>query len=385
MQHHDPYQESQLWGVYSSEVKTLPTDPKTVGWLHEILLCPNLPTTLLLFTPLALLPWNAAVSVWMLLIAGGLLGAGYLVWRTCADVAPRFAAALVFLIFINSVDGLSIGNTASLVVGLCVIAVWCFVNERFVWVGVLCLAVGLANKPHDAGIVWLYFLLAGGVFRRRALQTLAITASIALVAAIWVSHGVPHWPQELSANLRAINVRGGQNDPGPQSGGALGLMMMVNLQVLLSRIKDDPGFYNLATYLVCGTALALWAVKTMRARSSQMLAWYGLAAIIPFAMLAVYHRCYDCRLLLVAVPVCVDLWQRRSPLRWGALVVTLAGIVFTGDVLWVIVFGITHYSLPSLATAVYAPPMAMAAVGAFFLWVYLKAARVSEADSLPSR
>jgi|SRR5580658_366525 hypothetical protein len=372
MQHHDPYQESQLWGVYSSEVKTLPTDPKTVAWLHEILLSPNLPTTLLLFTPLASLPWNAAVSVWMLLIAGGLLGAGYLVWRTCADVAPRLAAALVFLIFINSVDGLSIGNTAALVVGLCVIAVWCFVNERFMWIGVLCLAVSLANKPHDAGIVWLYFLLAGGVPRRRALQTLAITASIALVAAIWVSHVVPHWPQELSANLYTINARGGQNDPGPQSGGALGLMMMVNLQVIFSRVHDDPAFYNPATYLVCGVCLVLWALKTLRARYSPKLVWYALSAGIPFAMLAVYHRCYDCRLLLVAVPVCVDLWQTRSPMRWGALLVALTGIIVTGDLLWVIVFGITHYSLPSLAAAVYAPPIAMAAVGIFFLWVYWK-------------
>ncbi|HUB52858.1 MAG TPA: glycosyltransferase family 87 protein [Terracidiphilus sp.] len=384
VEHHDPYQESQIWAVYAAEVQNMPTDAKTVKWLHEILLYPNLPTTLVFMVPLAMLPWNAAVAAWMALIVAGFFVAGYLVWRFSSDVGPRFAAALVFLIFVNSVDGLSIGNTAALVVGLCVIAVWCFVSEKFAWAGIICLAVGLAIKPHDAGIIWLYFLLAGGLARKRALQTLAVTALLALIAVVWVSSAVPHWPQELSANLHTITAPGAQDDPGPQSGGALGLMMMVNLQVLFSRVGDNPAFYNLATYLFCGAALVLWALKTLRTRYSPMLAWYGLAAGFPFAMLAVYHRCYDCRLLLVAVPVCVDLWQSRSPLRWGALAVTLAGITLTGDLLWIVIFQITRYSTPSMAAAVYAPPIAMAVVGVFFLWVYLKAAPAGNAEiSLP--
>lgn len=372
IQHHDPYQESQLWAVYKAEVKTVPSDPKSLKWLHEILLSPNLPTTLLLMTPLAMLPWNAAVSVWMALIVAGLFVAGYLVWRVCSNATPRSSAALVFLIFVNSVDGLSIGNTAALVVGLCVIAVWCFVNERFVWVGVFCLAVSLANKPHDAGIIWLYFLLAGGVARRRALQTLAVAALIALPAVMWVSHEVPHWPQELHANLNAITARGGQNDPGPHSGGGFGLMMMVNLQTIFSRIHDDPSFYNPVVYLLCAVPLALWVAKTLRTRYSPALAWYALAAAVPFAMLVVYHRCYDCRLLLVAVPVCADLWIARSPLRWYALALTLAGIIVTGDLLWIVFFQITRYSPATAGAAVFFAPIVLAVLGVFYLWVYLK-------------
>jgi hypothetical protein len=372
IQHHDPYQESQLWAVYKAEVKTVPSDPQVLKWLHEILLCPNMPTTLLLIAPLALLPWNAAVSVWMALIAASFLVAGYLVWRVCSDTVPRSSAALVFLIFVNSVDGLSIGNTAALVVGLCVIAVWCFASERFVWAGILCLAVSLAIKPHDAGIVWLYFLLAGGVARRRALQTLAATALIALPAVMWVSHEVPHWPQELHANLNAITALGGQDDPGPHSGGGFGLMMMVNLQVIVSRIHDDPSFYNPVVYLLCGVPLMLWALKTLRTRYSPTQAWYALAAAVPFAMLAVYHRCYDCRLLLVAVPVCADLWVARSPLRWYALALTLAGIIVTGDLLWIVVFQITGYSPALLRASVIPPPIVLAVLGGFYMWVYLK-------------
>jgi hypothetical protein len=372
MQHHDPYQESQLWAVYSAEAKTLPTDPETLKWMHEILLAPNIPTTMMLFVPLSLLPWQVAVTVWMAMIVASFFIAGFLVWRVCAAAAPRYAAALVFLIFVTSGVGLSIGNTASLVVGFCVIAVWCFVNERFVWVGILCLALSLANKPHDAGVIWLYFLLAGGVARKRALQTLAVTALIALPAVLWMSQAVPHWPQELSANLHTISSRGGQNDPGPHSGGAFGVMMAVNLQVVFSHIKDDPGFYNPVTYLLCGVPLVLWMFKTVRLRYSPGQAWYALAAGVPFAMLAVYHRYYDCRLLLLAVPVCVDLWLKRSPVRWYALAVTLAAIIVTSDVLWIVVFHFTGYSLPSLQVGIMFAPIVIAVLGVFYLWVYWK-------------
>jgi hypothetical protein len=372
IEHHDPYQESQLWAVYTAEAGPVPSDPAVVKWLHEILLCPNMPTTLLFMAPLALLPWGAAVTVWMALIVASFFVAGYLVWRVCADIAPRYSGALVFLLFVTSGVGLSIGNTAALVVGLCVIAVYCFVSERFIWIGILSLAVSLAIKPHDAGFIWLYFLLAGGVARKRALQTLAVTALIALPAVVWISQVAPHWPQELNANLHAITSRGGQDDPGPHSGGAFGVVMMANLQVVFSRIKDDPGFYNPATYLMCAVPILVWIVKTLRTRYSPAHAWYAMAAIVPFSMLVVYHRYYDCRLLLLAVPACVDLWRTHSPMRWYALALTLAGILVTGDLLWIVVLGLTKYSGPSLGACIIPAPIVLAALGVFFLRVYWK-------------
>ena len=102
---------------------------------------------------------------------------------------------------------LALGNTAGLVVGLSVIAAWCFLRERFVFAGILSMAVSLAMKPHDAGLIWLYFFLAGGVLRKRALQTLAVTAVLAVPAILWISHVAPHWPSELHANLATITAR----------------------------------------------------------------------------------------------------------------------------------------------------------------------------------
>ncbi len=383
IEHHDPYQESQLWAVYSAEVKTVPTDPRVLKWLHEILLCPNMPTTFLFMAPLALLPWSAAVTVWMILTAVSLVAGGCLVWSSCADVAPRFSAALIFLIFVTSGVMLSIGNTAALVVGLCVTAAWCLISERFIYAGILCLAVSLVIKPHDAGLIWLYFLLAGGAARKRALQSLIVAAIISLPAVLWISHEVPHWPQELHANLNAITARGGQDDPGPQSTGALGVMMMVSLQTILSRFRDDPGFYNPATYLLCAAPMIVWAIKTLRTRYSSAQAWYALAAIVPFSMLVVYHRCYDCRLLLLAVPACVDLWIRRSPARWYALVLMLAGIIVTGDLPWIVIFHFTRYSHPSLEMGLIPAPILLAAIGVFYLWVYLRRDGAEELFAAP--
>jgi len=64
----------------------------------------------------------------------------------------------------------------------------------------------LGIKPHDAGLVWLYFLLAGGIYLKRALQTLLVTAVLGLVTIAWVTPIAPHWMQELHSNLLAVSA-----------------------------------------------------------------------------------------------------------------------------------------------------------------------------------
>ena len=112
---------------------------------------------------------------------------------------------------------LALGNLAGIVVSLCVVAVWCLLEERFVRAGVICLAISLALKPHDAALVWFYFLLVGGAYRKRALQTVVVVAALAVPAVLWASYVSPQWPQELRANLHALSAHGSVNDPGPDS------------------------------------------------------------------------------------------------------------------------------------------------------------------------
>jgi hypothetical protein len=273
---------------------------------------------------------------------------------------------------INSGILLYTGNTAGMVVSLSIIAAYCIVQDRFGWIGALCLAIALAMKPHDAGLLWFYFLLAGGVQRKRALQALAFTAAIVLPAVLWVSHSAPHWAPELQANLAAGLSSGGLNDPGPTTQGGRGFGMIISLQALLSLIWNDSRFYNPATYFLCGALLLVWSVKTWRAGFSPKLAWLALAAISALTMLPVYHRNYDARLLVLTIPACAMLWKRGRWLGWCALTLTLAAIILTGDIFWVVLFGITHYSGSSGTFGIIAVPLVLLSTGIFYLWVYLR-------------
>lgn len=373
IEHHDPYKQSDMWSVYVADSGDVPSDPGEAVWMQRMLsLCPNFPTTFLVILPLALLPWRLAEAVWMLLTASSLILASCLMWNLGARFAPRLSGWMVFLLLVNSELLLSLGNTAGLVVGLCVIAAWCFLCERFVVAGVICMAVSLAMKPHDAGMIWLFFLLAGGVGRKRALQTLAATALLALIAALWITHVVPHWPQELHANVTTIMGHGGIDDPGPESGGNFGVNMIISLQSVASRISDSPRFYNGAAYLVCGLLLVPWAWKTLRSPWSLRMACFALAAVVPLSMLPVYHRCYDARLLLLTIPACALLWAERGRVGWLSLALNVAAIVLTGDLLWIAVFQLTRYSGPAIAVSAYPAPLILLVLGGFYLWVYLK-------------
>ncbi len=221
---------------------------------------------------------------------------------------------------------------AGLVVGLCVVAVWCFFRERFVWAGVLCMAASLAIKPHDAGLVWLFLLLAGAPYRKRALQTLLGTAVLGLAAFLWLSQVAPGWIGEWRSNLAAISVRGGINEPGPAALTGHSAAMVIDLQAAISIFRDDARIYNPASYLFCGALLLAGAIRTLRAPPAQAEFWLMLGAVVPLTMLVTYHRPWDAKLLMLTVPACAILWAEGGLMRWLALLVSTAGMVLTGDV-----------------------------------------------------
>ena len=134
--------------------------------------------------------------------------------------------------------------------------------------GILCLALSLAIKPHDAGLVWLYFLLAGGVIGNARCKPSSLLLSLVLSAFLWVSHVAPHWMQDWQSNLATISAPGGINEPGPASLTGRSASMVIDLQAAISIFRDDPRIYNPASYLFCGVLLLLWAVRTLRSSFS---------------------------------------------------------------------------------------------------------------------
>jgi hypothetical protein len=302
-------------------------------------------------------------------------------WDLAGSYAPNVSLFLICFLLANCELIFSGCNPAGIVVGLCVVAAWCFLQGRFVAAGILCLAVSLAMKPHDAGLVWLYFLLAGGVYRKRALQTLLVTVVLGGLALLWVAPIAPHWIGELHSNLSAISAPGGINEPGPASFSGRKASMVIDLQAAISVIRDDPRIYNLTSYIICGALLLVWSIRTLRSRFSQRRAWLALAAIVPLSMLVTYHRPWDAKLLMLTVPACAMLWAEGGRIRWVAFLVTTAGIVSTADIPLAILCMLSR-NLDAEIGGVFGQilrvllmqpvPLVLLMMSIFYLWVYLR-------------
>jgi hypothetical protein len=328
-----------------------------------------------------MLTWEPALLLWITLTAVTLIFAAFMMWNLAARYAPYPSLFLICILLANCEMIFYGGNASGIVVSLCLVAVWCFLKEQFVWAGVLCLAVSLAIKPHDAGFVWLYFLLAGGVHRKRALQTLLVTAVLGLAAILWVTPISPHWISELHSNLSVISVSGGINELGPAPWAGYNAAMVICLQSAVSVFRYDPLFYNVVSYLVCGVLLLVWSVRTLRSQFTQRGAWLALAAVLPLTMLVTYHRPWDAKLLMLTIPACAMLWAEAGPIRWIALLVTSAGIVLTADLPLTILaihtanlhISTTAISGKILTVVLMRPtPLVLLAMGIFYLWIYVR-------------
>jgi hypothetical protein len=386
----DPYIQSQVLDVYRAEGGDHASDSAKNRQIVTQNQYP--PTVFSLSVPFALISWGPAHVLWTTLNFASQILASFLVWSLLVNVSPVLSAALIGFLLANSEVVIITGNAAGIVTSLCAVAVWCFLRERFVLFGILCLAFGLAVKPHDAGLVWLYFLLAGGLYRRRALQALFVTIALSLPAVLWVWHVSPHWIQEMHTNIEAYAVHGSANDPGLASSGAHGLGMVVSLQAIFSVFWDNPHFYNSASYFVCGPLLVAWVFITLRSRDSQAKVWLGLAVIAALSMLPVYHRMYDTKLLILTVPACITLFAEGSFVGWAALAITTLCLLLNGDICWVIVLQIinrTHFPTTGIsgqilmAIQVFPAPLILLITGAFYLGIYWQRRSLSPvADSI---
>ncbi|HEY1580741.1 MAG TPA: hypothetical protein VGF82_27055 [Terracidiphilus sp.] len=398
LHHCDPYSEPDLYRFYLHEFGEPVASHLRV---HSLTLYVNLPATILFVAPFALIPFGLASVLWSLLTATSLILAALLAWDLASEYSPALPGALIAVVLSSAAIVLGNLNPAGVVVAFCVIAIWCFQKQRFVFAGVLLLAFSLALKPHDAGPIWLYLLLApsslSGSLRKRALQTLAATTIISLAAIVWVSAVAPHWPAELRANMAVMSSPGGNNDPAPSGPTSRdrATEAIVSLQAAISVFRDDPPFYNATTYLACGALLLLWIVVTLRStHPTPSLTWLALAAIVPVTMLVTYHRDYDTRLLLLAVPACAMLYSQRGLAGKSALLVTTLAIICTGELSNVLLKSLTP-NLPLVGpSATVIQKLTVLVLGrngsitlllmsVFYLYIYLREVFQREKPSMP--
>jgi len=377
----DPYNVSEVLRVYQAENVVGSSD--TAANKQAIARYIYLPTAFSFTIPFAALPWGTARTLWISLTISSLFFASLLIWDIGADYDPIVSGVLLGFLLANSEVIVALCNSTGIAVSLCVVAVWCFLRKRYLPIAILCMAFSLVIKPQDSGLVWLYFLLAGGVYRKRALQTLYTVCVLSLPVVLWVWYVAPSWIQEWHTNILVLSTNGGILDPGFASTLAHGRTGVISLQAVVSCFWDNSHIYNLASYLVCGTLLLIWSVQTLRLQFSVRRAWLALASIAAISILPVCHHLYDTKLLLLTVPACAMLWAKGGPIRWFALLVTAGGFVFTGDISLEIL-GILSKQ-PHMDTGgisgklltvvlIQPAPLALLAVAVFYLWAYARRA-----------
>jgi hypothetical protein len=379
LHHADPYSESEVLQTFQSEHANRIWDiPREREFMTRF---GYPPPTMAIVAPVAMLPWVPAHILWMALNAACLIAAAFLIFALCARDAPILSGALIGFLLANCQAMMVLGNAAVIAVGLSVIAVWCFLLDRHAVAGVLCLALSLSLKPHIAWMVWCYFLLAGGAYRKRALQTAGVAAVIGLPAVVWVWSAAPHWFSEMRTNLAWFSGPGGPCDPSPASGGSHGMDMLVNLQAVLSFFRDSPHFYQPVTYAICGSLLLIWAWITVRRPPTPANAWIALASVSALSVLPFYHHVHDAKLILLALPATVVLWNEGKRIGRIAMLITVLAFVCTGDLVWTVVFILMRFIHPPttwlgteilLVSQAFPAPLAILSLGVFYLWMYAR-------------
>jgi hypothetical protein len=388
LEHHDPYNPNELQQIYRAEGGESPHDTAKIRTTETQYIYPL--TAFSITIPFAILPFWAAQILWLLATAGSLILGAFLMWEVSAQYAPLLSGALIGLTLANCELFLAIAGPGGIAIGLCIAAAWCFVRERFVVLAVCGLAISLMLKPHDSGLVWLYFFLAGGTFRKRAVQALLVIVALSLPVFAWTSYVAPHWVHGLLTNLAANSAHGGLSDPGSASAAGHGIAMIISLQTVFSFFRDDPRFYNSASYVVCGVLLVAWAIATLRSRSSPKTAWFAIAPLAALSMLPIYHRLDDAKLLLLTVPACAMLWTRGGPIARIAALLNVAQILLTSGIPWAIFFAlIRHLHSPEtafghqllMAVQIFPAPSVLLVVSVFYLCVYVRNLAQNEASS----
>jgi hypothetical protein len=377
-EHRDPYNPADLLQMYRETGGKLP--PDCCGDLETLLSETRYvypPTSFAVTLPLAILPLRAAFILWTFLAAGGYITAAAMVWDIGKTHAPHLTGALLCLLLANSGTLICTGNASSLAISLTIVGACCLLRERAVVFGIVCMGMGLALKPQDSYLIWLALFLMGGTVRKRAMQTIAVFAGATVPVLLWVWHIAPHWLSELHSHVLYMIAPGGMGDPGPANVLKRGTMAYTNLQSVLSLIRDDPRFYNLASYAIGILMLGIFFVVTLKFRNAKDNCWLAMAFAAAVTLLPSYHRNYDAKLLLLTIPACALLWRRKGPMSKLALFVTVLGLLMPSDLPWAIYLALTASLKPTgiwqllyFYSRALPIPCAIAIVALFYLVAY---------------
>jgi hypothetical protein len=325
LDHCDPYKYKVLFQEYTNAGGIVsPANVTTGASLRVFQAYPALypPSSIFWVTPFTLLPFKSALALWMTCSALLFTIAAFLIGDLCRQSSSSVPLILLGLFVATSSNLVTTGQPSSFAISLCAIGVWSLLSNRMPVGGILCFALSLTLKPQLAGLVLVYFLLAAGPTRRRAVLILAATGLLCAPGIFWAANipAAAHWPQSIRNNLAAGATRGSINDPGPTN---FNSMFVTDLQAIFAVFDDVPRVYNLEAEAVCGVLILIWAFVAFRAPPSRKKDLLGVAAIACLSLLPLYHRHYDARLLLLTLPAVALLMDEGG---WQAILSVAATV-----------------------------------------------------------
>jgi hypothetical protein len=268
-------------GIASAEQSTI--DPKLLT------ICPELegnnryvypPPLALLLAPLGFLDYHGAKQAWFLLLGASLCGTGYLSYKIFAKLTGQvykptgiliiiLPATIQLYCYLRHYDtGYDLGNCSAFLGLLITAAVWCWLAERQVLVGILMIPLLLFK---GLGLGWCLLLLAMPV-RWKTLATLAIL-TIGLNTLTFYFSGVQPYKVFLTEILPAANIAVGTGLQG-QLKYYFGLnyqkvFLLVNLFLHLvvfvgyqrsQSLADHNGYRNEATITALACSVAIFVL-----------------------------------------------------------------------------------------------------------------------------
>jgi Glycosyltransferase family 87 len=259
------------------------------------------PGALVLFAPIAALPWTAARLVWLVALLAGFTTTVAALLKF-AGLSPLEARGLAFVAGCLALapfhTGIATGNQTILVVGLCAFGIWAAGCNRDIIAG-LSFGVACSLKPHIAGFFLLYYLL----HRRWRLMASAITLAVVLVmvAAAWMQLAGVAWLPDYLNNIKFGATHNSFDDF--TSANPI-RFMLINLQVPFYSFTHSARSANLLAFCVGAALIIAWIILVFRNRR-QEVELLSLSTIAVIGLLPLYHRLYDASVLVFPLLWCL--------------------------------------------------------------------------------
>lgn len=268
------------------------------------------PSILVVVFPFALFSFRTAWLLWFVISGGLFILAVHRIVALCSPVQKRLATALGAVILAGSSQLLAVAQPSTPAIALAAIGWYCLIRGRMLWGGTAALLLSLAIKPQIGGLLVIYWAVRGP-HRRHAIT--AIAGSVTLLACgILIIQSRPEsaqWMGSMHTNLASAVAPGAGADPGQASDAA-----MLNLQTVTSVFSQTRKVYNCVAYLIFGILLTAWLAAEMllmRLKVDPAHDLLSMGALAVLTLLPVYHRSYDSRLLLLALPGALIVLERR--------------------------------------------------------------------------